>query len=139
MLILFALLISNITIAQCDTNYLYLDYLEISFEDSTEYLVTLKLENGSDTLKFTDLSDVKMIGISRAKECKMTLTTNKSEIILENINEYLSFIETKYCILINMPKNHSVCVEATYFQPDGWILIHSQKTGERKKYFERNT
>jgi hypothetical protein len=112
--------------AQCDTNFLYLDYLELSFEDSTEFALSLKLINETDTLRFDNFSEMKMIGINKNKECKLIIKTNKSEVILEGINEYISFIKTKYRLSIYMPFNHSTCIEASYFQPDGLILIHSQ-------------
>jgi hypothetical protein len=126
LLIFFTLFISNIGIAQCDTNYLSLDFMELFLEDSTEHLVELKLVNDSDTLQFGNISDCKMVGINRKKECRMILKTNKSEITLENINEYLCFVESKFKISIIMPKNHSACVEALYLQPGGSILVHSQ-------------
>jgi hypothetical protein len=125
LLIFFTLLISNIGISQCDTNYLSLDYLELFLEDSTEHLIELKLVNDSDTLQFGNISDCKMVGINRKKECRLIMKTNKSEITLEDINEYLCFAIAKYKISIYMPKNHTVCVEASYFQ-DGSILVHSQ-------------
>lgn len=124
--ILFILLLSNMSNAQCDTNFLYLDFLELTFEDSTEYALNLKLVNETDTLKFDHFTQMKMIGIHKNKECKLSIITNKSEIILDNINEYLSFIETKYRLSIHMPLNHSTCIEATCFRPDGLILTHSQ-------------
>ena len=98
-LILFSLLISIKGIAQCDTNYLYLDYLKLSFEDSTENLISIEFKNDSDTLKFNNIAECKMIGIIRNKECRLTLITNKSEVTLENINEYISLR------LSNMKKN----------------------------------
>lgn len=125
LLFFFTLLISNIGITQCDTNYLSLDFMELFFEDSTEHLKELKLVNESDTLKFGNISDCKMVGINRKKEYRLILTTNKSEITLQNVNEYLCFATAKYKIVIYMPKNHSVCVEASYFE-DGSILVHSQ-------------
>lgn len=125
LLIFFTLFISNIGKTQCDTNYLSLDYLELFLEDSTEHLVELKLVNDSDTLQFGNISDCKMVGINRKKECRMILTTNKSEITLEDINEYLCFADVKYKIAIYMPKNHSICVEASYYYSLS-ILVHSQ-------------
>ncbi len=118
--------IPKVGLTQCDTNYLSLDFMELYIEDPTEHLIELKLVNDSDTLKFGGISDCKMVGINRKKECRLILTTNKSEITLENINEYLSFVESKFKISIIMPKNHSVCVEALYLQPGGSILVHSQ-------------
>lgn len=125
LLIFFTLFISNIGITQCDTNYLSLDYMELFLEDSTEQLIELKLVNDSDTLQFGNISDCKMVGINRKKECRLILTTNKSEITLQNVNEYLCFATAKYKIGILMPKNHSACAEASYFE-DGSILVHSQ-------------
>lgn len=60
-----------------------------------------------------------MIGISRKSECRLIVTTNKSVVVLENINEYLSFPKAKHFISIFLPTNHSSCVVATYSQPDG--------------------
>lgn len=125
-LILFIFLLSNRSIAQSDTNFLYLDFLELSIEDSTENLLSFKFENATDTLSFSNVLACKMIGISRKSECRLIVTTNKSVVILENINEYLSFPEAKHFISIILPTNHSSCVEATYFNPDGAILLHSQ-------------
>ncbi len=125
-LIIFFLILSNQIKAQCDTNFLYLDFLEIAIEDSTERILSLKFVNVNDTLEFDNPSQIKMIGINKKKECKLIITTNKSEVILDSINEYLSFTETKYKLSIQMPINHSTCIEATFFRPDGLILIHSQ-------------
>lgn len=125
-LILFISLLSNRSIAQSDTNFLYLDFLELSIEDSTEFLISVKFENATDTLSFNNVLACKMIGISRKSECRLKLTTNKSVVILEDINEYLSFHEAKHVISIFLPTNHSSCIEATYLNPDGSILLHSQ-------------
>lgn len=126
LLIFFILTLSKIGLSQCDTNYLYIDYLELTLEDSKELVENLKLVNNTDTLFFEDASKIKMIGISKNKKCKMIIKTNKSEVIFDSINEYISFTETKYRISIHMPLNHTNCVEATYIRPDGLQLIHSQ-------------
>lgn len=112
-------ILSTRSIAQSDTNFLYLDFLELSIEDSTENLLSLKFENATDTLSFSNVLACKMIGISRKSECRLIVTTNKSVVILENINEYLSFPEAKHFISIMLPTNHSSCLQATYTQPDG--------------------
>ena len=112
-------ILSTRSIAQSDTNFLYLDFLELSIEDSTENLLSLKFENATDTLSFSNVLACKMIGISRKSECRLIVTTNKSVVILENINEYLSFPKAKHFISIILPTNHSSCVEVTYSQPDG--------------------
>ena len=125
-LILFIFLLSIRSIAQTDTNYLYLDFLELSFEDSTENLISFKFENATDTLSFNNAFPCKTIAISRKSECRLILTTNKSAVILENINEYLSFLKAKHIISIFLPTNHTTCVDATYLNPDGSILLHSQ-------------
>lgn len=123
---LLCLLISHSGNAQSDTNHLYLDYIELNFADSTEKLISLVLQNDSNALVFTDTSEFKMISISRTQLCHLKIQTNKSIVKLENINEYISFIETKYRISVFMPINHNTCISSTYLRPDGLILLHSQ-------------
>lgn len=130
LLVFLAFMVTSLNYAQCDTNFLYLDYLELSIEDSTEYLVDIQFANQTDTLFYADFTDIKLIGINRNKECKMIVKTNKSEFVLENINEYLGSIKTKYRISIHLPLNHSTCVEAICFQADGLEVYHSQSMSE---------
>lgn len=129
LIIVIYLLISLSGKTQSDTNHLYLDYIQLQFEDSTEKLLSLVFENNSNTIVFTDTSQCKMFGINRYKTCNLSIRTNKSTVILENINEYISFINTKYRISVFMPLNHNDYVSALYMEPSGYILLHSQ-TGE---------
>lgn len=112
--------------AQSDTNYLCMDYLKLDFSDSTEKLTSLVLNNDSNTLVFTDTSKFKMIGINRYNVCNLMIRTNKSDILFENINEYISYSDTKYRLTIFFPANHSTCVYGSYYLPDGSVAFHSQ-------------
>lgn len=120
------LLINNYAYSQSDSNHLVIDFLEINFLDSSETLEYIKFINETDTLIFTDISNCKMVAINGLKTCQMYLKTNKTEITFENINEYISFIETKYLFAIQIPINHSNCIDAIYLQPDGTEMFHSQ-------------
>ena len=128
--VLLTILFSLVTVgriqAQCDTNYLYIGSITIVFADSTEQLksVTFKNEMNSIVCKDNDLHQ--LIGINKQKECRLVLKTSNAEVTIENVNEYISFIGTKYDFLIYFPANHDSCIAGMYTQPDGYILIHSQ-------------
>lgn len=125
-LILLQLLINNYGYSQSDTNHLVIDFLEIDFLDSSETLEYVKFINETDTLIFTDLSNCKMVAINGRKTCQIYLKTNKTDFTFENINEYISFTDTKYRITIQIPFKHSNCIDAIYLQPDGMEMFHSQ-------------
>jgi len=131
-ILLIPLISSSICYTQSDTNLLYIDLLEINFADSSEQLLKLEFRNESDTILFTDVSKCRMIGINKTKTCELLVKTTKSEFILQDINEYISFIETKYRISIYLPINHSNCLNAMYQQPDGLGLFHSQTVVQSK-------
>jgi hypothetical protein len=115
-------------ISQSDTSHLYIDYVELNFADTSEKLISLTLQNKSNSLVFKDVSELSMIGIDRAKICDLKVHTNRSIFVLQNINESINFIGTKYRISIFVPANHKTCVYTTYVQPDGMELLHSQST-----------
>ena len=126
MLIFIQLLIGNSGYAQSDTNHLVIDCLELDFLDSNETLEYLKFMSNTDTLIFTDTSKCKMIAINRWKISQLYLKTNKTEFVFKNINIYISFIDTKYRISIQIPENHSNCIDASFLQPDGLEVFHFQ-------------
>lgn len=116
--------------AQIDTNYLYIDSVDLRFSDPKEKLESITFQNGSNHLVFNNSSRCHLIGIRRSKPCRMIIETNYAEIRIENINEYIAFTDTKHRIVIEFPKQHSTCTEITYTTPQN--MYQNRKTFPEK-------
>lgn len=113
---------SRYSFGQNDSLYLFIDDIQIN--SSTEVLKT-EIYSTSDTLLFSNPHHEKLIGLAKGDEFFLRLITNSDTLVFINLESYLSN-EANFKIYIEIPEDFDRCLNGTFIEVGGNVLIHDQ-------------